>query len=262
MHAILPVVSPDLMRPIFAAFHGADFNCVMRVPRPQIEQLRAVTDAYQAVLGYSMAAPKILDANRGAVNFPGFGDGERRAKLQSWLLEKYGWKPLPRPVRALVAFRNSRVSDYEADTAQVFSALEAFGWDFNKDDHRIGSGFGKPGTPATDRVAQKSGERVKAKVSWQVCRDAGRVVPNWVRVGGTPGNPRSVPSHFSTLILSAELLLDDDRYRRKGYRALRQGLTELLGPMVSGQAPLTLSRPGASASETDWPGCALEFKLR
>lgn len=263
MSIMLNPASAMAMANVFSAFRGGDFDCLMHVSDSRPERLRRVMDAYEGVGGQRCYDPKVVDAERGVVNVPGFGDQDKRRRFESWLAAgDYGWKPLPRPLRTHVAYRNASPSDFLEDTIKVFTALEWLGWTLRRDDYRVGSGLYKPGTPVTELVATIANERVKAKVAWQASWEGGRVLPNWVHVGGTPGCPESVTSRFSTLTLSAELLLEEDRHHLWGHQTLTLGIMMLLAPMVIDRSPLSLSVAGLSADAHDWPGCLLEFSLQ
>lgn len=259
----MPLQIPIL--PVVHSFTGAGYEAMIHVPDPDAGLLHNVVAEYASRLGHSFLPPEIKDARLGAVHFRGFGDGEYRKNLEEWLFSKYGWRPLPRPLRTQAAFQNKSIKDFVDDTERVFAVLQASGWTFTKRDYRIGGGLEKSGTPVTDFTADTGDGRVLLKLYWQAswqCLNPPVSTPNWVRSGGSPGNPGFVQSRFSTLELSAELFLQEDRYRLEGHDVLREGMIRLLKPLAEGKGTIALQTPGESSSEPDWPHCDLEFKLR
>lgn len=249
---------------ILPAFRPAGFDVLFHVPNPDPALMKTVAERYSPFAGFRVYPPRIEDPARGVVRFLEFGGEDRREPLTAWLEAEYGWKAFPRPLRSEAAYRNADNRDFASDTEKVFTALQAMGWDCGNRSERVGVGLHKPGTPVTDFSAVTRDGRVDFSVQWRVswATLTPRVPnPNWVRVGGTPGNPKFEMSRFSTLELNARLLREEDRLSLSGFDVLREGLITFLSPLAAGQGAVTLGLPGESASESDWPGCSLEFRL-
>ncbi|HEX5035830.1 MAG TPA: hypothetical protein VFX30_01580 [bacterium] len=251
---------------VLQSFRGGGYDVLIHVPQPDPSALKTVAERYSPIAGFRVAQPRIEDEARGVVKFLEFGGEERRGPLEAWLEAEYGWKAFPRPLRTEAAYRNASASDFAADTEKVFAALRSLGWNCENRNERIGVGLHKPGTAVTDFSAVTQDGRVAFLVAWQVswATLTPRVPnPNWVlRTGGTKGNPTFEKSRFSTLELAVRLLQEEDRLSLGGFDVLRQGLLTFLSPLAAGNGAISLGLPGESASEFDWPGCALEFTLR
>lgn len=254
---------------VLKAFPAAGYDVLFHVPNPEPSLLKQAAERFSPVIGFRVHPPRIENVERGVVRFFEMSGEPRRRTLETWLETEYGWKSLPRPLRAHVARLSADDKDYIDGTERIFATLGLLGWSVRSNDHRIGSGLSKPGTPATDHAARLENDRVRLSLDWQICWSQPKervAIPNWVRSGGTDGNPKSIKSRFSAVELSAQLLLDEDRFRLDGFDVLRRGMEALLRPLVKRPrkgVPIALTLPRrSSVSQKDWPPeCSLEFRL-
>lgn len=254
---------------VLKAFPVAGYDVLIHVPCPEPDLLKQAAERFSPVIGFRVHPPRIENAERGVVRFLGMSGEPRRSTLENWLEAEYGWKSLPRPLRAHIARLSADDKDYVEGTERIFATLGSLGWSVRSNEHRIGSGLNKPGTPATDHAARLESERVRLSLEWQICWSQPKeriAIPKWVRSGGTDGNPQFIKSRFSAVEMSVQLLQDEDRFSLSGFDVLRQGLETLLRPLVRRPrkgVPIALTPPRrSSVSQKDWPPeCSLEFRL-